>query len=148
MVEEQAKSYPYETGGILLGYISKAEMDIVVVKVVGPGPNAINGLNSFLPDGEYHQEQIENEYFASDRNHTYLGDWHIHANGGSKLSSIDKKTLRKISKEPESRAPNPVMVILFGPNKGELTSWQWVPRIIGKMQFGWHARQMNLVFYD
>ncbi len=147
MAEELKFGYPNETGGILLGYFTSDGIDAVVIKVIGPGPNAKHHPYAFWPDGDYHQEQIEIEYERSQREHTYLGDWHVHLNGGDSLSPVDKRTLKKIAKEPMARAPNPLMGILTGPTVGELTPWKWVPRQVASFHVGWRAIRMDLVLY-
>jgi len=109
--------HPYETGGVLMGYTG-LNGDVVVTDIIYSGPNAIHKRYSFCPDQEYQLEQIANIFYESNRSVNYLGDWHSHPNTVPDLSMLDKRTLTKIALTPESKCPNPIMVI-FGekPNK-------------------------------
>lgn len=99
-----------EVGGVLMGYRSAS--DIVIVDVVGPGPAASLKPRRFVPDARWQNEEIARIYEDSGRIHTYLGDWHTHPGMLPYPSSRDKSTLKKIAESPESRAEEPVMLIL------------------------------------
>lgn len=45
---------PYETGGILLGY-NDVRGNLVIMEVVGPGPDAVHQEDYFLPYGSFQQ---------------------------------------------------------------------------------------------
>lgn len=147
MVKEAKSKAPNETGGILLGYWSLHQKEAVIAKVIGPGPKATHTTYSFYPDGDFHQSQIEREYFRSNREHTYLGDWHTHSSVQTELSSIDRATLKKIANTHEARAPNPLMLILLRDQTVGATIWKWEPRIWQGIRLGWKATRMNLKFF-
>ena len=105
-------SCPNETGGMLLGYI--AQPDIVVTKIIGPGPAAKHARFAFEPDSNYQQLELEQHFYATGGRETYLGDWHTHPYGSSQLSRRDKRTLALIAETPSSNIINPVMVVLAG----------------------------------
>jgi integrative and conjugative element protein (TIGR02256 family) len=102
---------PLETGGVLLGY-SGGEGDLVVTTVIGGGPSASRRETSFEPDHEYQAREIALAYERSGRRWAYLGDWHTHPNGQAVLSRTDRRTLRRIARTPEARAPQPTMLLL------------------------------------
>lgn len=114
LLSEADRCFPNETGGVLLGYESVDTNDVVITYAVGPGPNAIHELASFVPDSIWQQAQIDDYYRESGRTKTYLGDWHTHPSGGSHFSSKDRGTLKRIARTPEARAPSPIMAILYG----------------------------------
>lgn len=45
---------------------------------------------------------------------TYIGDWHSHTVPNIFPSPTDKKELKKMSVNPKSRLPFPIMVITYG----------------------------------
>ncbi len=102
---------PYGTGGVVLGYWGN-EREAVVTMVVGPGPNATHKKRSFVPDNEFHTEEIAKYYDLSDRIETYLGDWHTHPKASTYLSWQDEVTLKRIAAFKPARLKKPCMMIL------------------------------------
>jgi integrative and conjugative element protein (TIGR02256 family) len=98
-----------ETGGALLGW--RGPEGPFVTRVLGPGPKAHHGWSSFEPDGEWQNAEGAHIYRATDRQVTYLGDWHTHPRGGHKPSSQDRKTARMIAGDEAFRAPTPLYAI-------------------------------------
>lgn len=103
-------SFPMETGGMLLGYISDNN-DVVVTAIIGPGPDAKASRYAFEPDAEYQQVELEAHYRATKGIESYLGDWHTHPHGSSIPSRTDKRTLAHIALTTSSRINHPVMAI-------------------------------------
>ncbi|WP_221175684.1 Mov34/MPN/PAD-1 family protein [Rufibacter immobilis] len=108
---ETIKKMPLETGGILMGYWGNNN-EAVVTAVIGPGSKAIHLKRSFIPDNEYHLEEISSHYADSGQTETYLGDWHTHPKANAYLSGRDEETLIAIANHKEARLPNPLMMIL------------------------------------
>jgi integrative and conjugative element protein (TIGR02256 family) len=118
---EAARMQPKETGGILAGY--RGDQDtIVITNIVGPGPNAVHGLDYFIPDHAFHQAEMTRIYHDSGRISTYLGDWHSHPDGGSGISKTDRSTLRRIASAPAARAAQPLMVVVSGGTPWSITA--------------------------
>lgn len=110
--------YPFETGGMLLGY--QADNGEAVVKaIIGPGPKARHGRFRFCPDADYQQEKLESHFARTDGQETYLGDWHTHPRGLAVLSRLDKRTLARIATTPSSGTVQPIMMVLSG------GQWNW-----------------------
>lgn len=107
--------YPYETGGMLLGYVAK-DSDVIVTAIIGPGPKAKHGRFRFVPDAEYQQTELETHFYKTDSRETYLGDWHTHPRGSCQLSMVDKRTLTRIARTTSSGTQHPIMAILCGDN--------------------------------
>lgn len=129
--------YPYETGGMLLGYVAK-DSDVVVTAIIGPGPKAKHGRFRFLPDAEYQQIELEKHFYKTDARETYLGDWHTHPHGSCQLSMVDKRTLTRIARTTSSGIQHPVMAILCGGN----ADWE-----IGAVRFLGAKRRLFLKEY-
>lgn len=109
------RHYPFETGGMLLGYEAK-NGEAVVNAVIGPGPKAKHNRFRFVPDAKYQQAELEKHFYKTDGRETYLGDWHTHPLGNCRLSVVDKWTLARIARTPSSGTQHPVMAILCGSN--------------------------------
>lgn len=105
--------YPYETGGMLLGYVAR-NSDVVVNAIIGPGPKAKHSRFRFMPDAIYQQAELESHFYKTEASETYLGDWHTHPRGSCQLSMIDKRTLARIARTSSSGTQHPVMAILCG----------------------------------
>ena len=114
---------PYETGGILLGYID-VQVNLVVTKIVGPGPEAVHQENYFLPDGTFQQKEINKTFEETEGETTYLGDWHSHPYKKPYLSAVDLNTLQKIAIHKTSGTNEPVFLIV-GTNPLRLKCWQY-----------------------
>ena len=114
LVEEATRAYPFETGGVLMGYADPSDTELVVTALVGPGPGAAHRRTSFVPDHAFHDAEVARLYRESHRRWTYLGDWHSHPAGESSLSRTDRRTLAHIAGDPGARAPRPLMLVLAG----------------------------------
>lgn len=143
--EEADRTAPNETGGLLLGYWARppgrADLggEAVVTAVVGPGPAAVHSGLSFVPDYDYQERELARLYAESERRWAYLGDWHSHPDGPGVLSDRDVATLSRIARDPEARAPYPLMAILAG-------GTPWVPHAwVGtrQMEAAWWRRQFR-----
>lgn len=124
-VTEAMQQFPRETGGVLMGYWGTAPAEPVVTEMIGPGPAAVRTTVSFTPDHDYHVQEISNRYDSSGSRTVYLGDWHTHPDGKPVLSPKDLKTLRRIAKYKEARAPNPIMLVLTGESWRASASVLW-----------------------
>ncbi len=140
MLAEVERAFPNETGGVLMGYWTVSGTDVVVTHMVGPGPLAMHRRTSFVPDADYHEQEIARLYNAANRQSTYLGDWHSHPNAAAYLSPQDKRTLRRIAEHPDARAPRPVMAIMAGATPWRVGMWALTRRLV----FGsLHIRQIH-----
>lgn len=128
MEREAERAYPAETGGILIGYWSVDGREAVVVDAIGPGQGALEGIDGFVPDHDYHEWAVADRYRKSSGIHTYLGDWHSHPDSDAYLSRTDLKTLRRIGCQAEARAPRPLMAILAEDSPWRLAVWVWLER--------------------
>ena len=121
---EATSKAPLETGGILLGYFRQPGNVPVILQATGPGPQAIHMRYYYRPDHEFDESQIATLYKKSNRQTTYLGDWHTHPLPIANLSYRDKRTLRRIAKCKSARVDAPLMLILSYDNQWEPTIWQ------------------------
>lgn len=132
MAAEADEVFPLETGGVLLGYWAKQFTEVVITKVVGPGPRAEHRTDGFVPDPDFHEIVIAYWYEVSGGQFTYIGDWHSHPQSGPHLSGKDHRTLQAIAAYPDARAPVPLMGILSGGSPWALAVWQLTQWRLGK----------------
>lgn len=129
--EESSRSFPLETGGVLMGYWTKD--NTVITNVIGPGPDAVHRPSSFLPDHDWQLEEISRIYTLSKRIYTYLGDWHSHPKGGLYLGWRDRRTLNEIASCPDARVSVPLMLVTAGKNN----DWKLGAWLLAKKRIFW-----------
>jgi len=127
LLAEADRTFPLETGGILMGYVAGNEL--VISEIIGPGPDAIHRTHSFIPDYAYQDNEVARLYEASCRKWTYLGDWHSHPRQKlPNLSAKDIETLHRIARSKTARIAIPLMLLSSGqPAAWKLNVWQWQP---------------------
>jgi integrative and conjugative element protein (TIGR02256 family) len=125
MLLEGRRTFPLETGGVLMGFVSAGR--IVVTSVIGPGPRAVHRRRSFTPDAEWQQARVADLYEMSGRRDTYLGDWHTHPGGSTRASFGDWVAAWTIARSHEARCPNPVMLIFSIAEAGAVSvgTYRW-----------------------
>ena len=109
MLCEGWRTWPHETGGILLGIDHGTYLQVTAT--IGPGPGAEHARYTFTPDSDWQASQVAAAW-RRDRNIEYLGDWHTHPGGTTRFSRLDTETARVIANAPQARQPAPVMVVL------------------------------------
>jgi integrative and conjugative element protein (TIGR02256 family) len=112
MCEDAERSWPKETGGLLIGYWSNVQRVAVITSCTGPGPLAFHAESAFRPDSSYQERELARLYAESGGHWTYLGDWHTHPDGDALLSVVDGATLRTIARSKQARCPYPIMLIV------------------------------------
>jgi len=133
MLAEGRRTLPLETGGVLMGYATDA--CITVTAVIGPGPRAVHRRHSFEPDAEWQQAKVAELYERSGRTDSYLGDWHTHPNGTTRLSFRDWLAALRIASYRDARCPNPLMVVLaLRDEEVSVGSYRWQRRILRPME--------------
>jgi integrative and conjugative element protein (TIGR02256 family) len=147
MKTEANRLFPCETGGVLIGYWTEDNSEVVVTRAIGPGPKAIHRRYSFIPDAEYHEKEIARYYKESGRLHTYLGDWHTHPQSIPYPSRKDRRTLKRIATHAEARADVPLMAILGGP-PWSLKVWKCKPITVLKIALIFQISPINLRVYS
>ncbi|MEX1112942.1 MAG: Mov34/MPN/PAD-1 family protein [Patescibacteria group bacterium] len=113
MVAEAERAHPDETGGMRLGWTNLDRKEVVVATTVGPGPIAEHHPTRFAPDADWQQTHLDAVYRRTSTKITYLGDWHVHPQGGFGMSRRDRRTMAHTANAPEARCPHPLMALLF-----------------------------------
>lgn len=145
MEREAESSFPDETGGVLMGYSGADVNQTVITGIIGPGPLAHHGRHSYEPDSDYQEREIGQHYADAEGTEVYLGDWHTHPKPSLRptLSRVDRRTLARVARHPEARAPFPIMAVLSlsGGDGWSVAVWQLVMRPSG---FLWTRRIRSL----
>jgi integrative and conjugative element protein (TIGR02256 family) len=122
MIREANRTFPRETGGILLGLRNPIGASVVTA-IVGPGPRARHGFESFTPDYDFQEREIAALHVACRGNLMYLGDWHTHPLNKAYLSEKDLLTMERIGSYEPASCPCPVMIILAGGRPWQTHAW-------------------------
>lgn len=124
-----------ETGGALLGW--RSDTEVVVRRVLGPGPKAKHGFSHFEPDAAWQGARGREIYAESGRTIAYVGDWHTHPRGRATPSRQDRKVMREIAADSDFRAPNPLSAIVGRP---------WFDSLRGRAPdlviYAWHGTEL------
>ncbi len=125
MLAEGLRTFPLETGGILMGF--EADEHLFVTTVIGPGPWAVHRRRSFIPDTDWQLARVAEVYARSGRTEHYLGDWHTHPRGSTTASLRDLLAARSIARHSPARCPRPIMLIMgvARADRVELAAYRW-----------------------
>lgn len=101
-----------ETGGVLIGRYSAKSDSAIVDAASGRPPDSRASSHHFERGVSGLQAWLDRR--NARRGSHYLGEWHFHPHASPQPSSIDRNQLRAISKAPQYRCPQPVLLILGG----------------------------------
>ncbi|HEU4329026.1 MAG TPA: Mov34/MPN/PAD-1 family protein [Roseiflexaceae bacterium] len=123
--QESQRSFPFESGGILIGRVEQGS--ILVTHATGPGPRAIHSPRRFVRDGDYTQQALNAQLQASGGLDDYLGEWHSHPLSVGP-SPQDRESMRWISGNPHYQQPAPIMLLCQRESQGSWTvlAYQWI----------------------
>jgi integrative and conjugative element protein (TIGR02256 family) len=106
---DAVKWAPRETGGPLFGYENCGE--IVVTRAFLPGPHAFHAQWLYRPDRAAVQAAIDSVYKDTHGRERWIGSWHTHPLGRPVPSWTDRRTARRIARDPNVDCPEPIMLI-------------------------------------
>lgn len=124
ILRQGQKFRPFETGGLLLGWVDG--VDRVVTGLIGPGPDAAHYRHKFVPDHQWQMARLDEAFAGSRGDLNYIGDWHTHPQGPALMSRVDKRTLSRIARKID----HPVMLI-GDPTSSDVTFGAWTARKTG-----------------
>ena len=105
------KSYPYETGGILIGRYSENLKWAKIVAATGAPNDSKRSFCSFIRSSQGVSSLLKR---MCKKRQYYLGEWHYHPNASPQPSKLDIETMLKLSKSEELRCPEPILLIVGG----------------------------------
>jgi integrative and conjugative element protein (TIGR02256 family) len=150
LVNEAERAFPFETGGVLMGYWAKEYLEVVITHIIGPGQDAKHSASGFVPDYSFQDAEIERVYEESHRLSTYLGDWHTHPLASCRPSFKDKRTLHRIAMCSDARCAVPLMVILGGgkDRKWLLQIWKYRSSVFPAWIVGCVTEPVKPIFHS
>lgn len=104
-------SYPYETGGILIGKYSDDLKWAEIITITGPPTDSKRARSSFVRSTQGIIARLKS---AWKKQQYYLGEWHYHPNASPRPSGLDLKTMFDLSKNEELHCPEPILLIIGG----------------------------------
>lgn len=106
----EAARYAVETGGILVGTDEHTVTDLIP-----SGERAHRTVASYALDVDHLQPLLDR---ACDAGRRFLGVWHVHPQGVSRLSEIDRATARAMLRDPEYRLARVLLPLTTRTSKG------------------------------
>jgi len=113
-----------ETGGILLGYYSKA-LDCAVVTHVTEAPSDSKSGRTWFVRGVQGLQRLVDRLWQRDRTY-YLGEWHFHPYGAPRPSQTDLNQMWEIASASQYHCPEPVLLILGGDPSSDWSACAYV----------------------
>lgn len=111
ILESCRRSYPKETGGIIVGYYTET-LDCAVVTDASERPlDSGSGRTWFFRGTADLQRWLDVLWRRSKRRY-YLGEWHYHPGGQPKPSPTDKRQMERIAASASYRCPEPVLLLV------------------------------------
>ena len=111
MLERCGRSFPMETGGILVGYYSDDSRFAHVTDLV-PAPSDSTSNRFSFQRGVRGVQKFLNQMWL--RSRYYLGEWHFHPDGSASPSGTDADQMKSIAYAGSYHCPEPVLLILGG----------------------------------
>lgn len=104
-------SYPYETGGILIGSYSENLKWAEITTITGAPAESKRTRCSFIRSTQGIIAMLKSVW---KKQQYYLGEWHYHPNASPKPSVLDIKTMLNLSKSEDLHCPEPILLIIGG----------------------------------
>lgn len=124
MLQECTKSFPNETGGILIGLYKQDNTIAEVTKISGPPKDSKHGRYTFYR-GTLGLIELLDEYWEKHQQY-YLGEWHFHPNGKPVPSHQDILQMKQIANSKRYNCPEPILLIVGGHPKKQWTTSAYV----------------------
>lgn len=105
------KSYPNETGGVLVGNYSSDQSTANVVKITPPPPNSRGTRYGFKRTNTGVKVFLDSLW---EQGLYYIGEWHYHPSAHAVPSSTDIEQMITLAKDGRLKCPEPILVIIGG----------------------------------
>jgi len=110
MLISARKHYPNEFGGLLIGFYTNENNDLVITDILAPKSFKASPLY-FERETKDLQEELKC-FYHYDPSKYYVGEWHSHPNAGTRPSGEDIKAMKQISDCKEVSINKPVLCII------------------------------------
>jgi integrative and conjugative element protein (TIGR02256 family) len=106
------KAMPNETGGLLIGRINQKAKIIYVTNLLNAPSDSVSSPCAFKMGVDDIPQEINKVDELTGGMLGYVGEWHTHPNGETRLSSIDENTVKVIKKHLDCiPLPTHVMIV-------------------------------------
>lgn len=112
MISQCIKSYPNETGGILVGFYNQ-RLDCAEVTHIFFEPSDSRKGKTWFVRGIHGLQDKLNKLWSSQKGY-YLGEWHFHPGGTSNPSQGDINQMLSIASSSKTHCPEPILLIFSG----------------------------------
>lgn len=112
--KEVEANAPNETGGLLLGFIHYKRKTVYVTRIMDPPPDSVGSPYAFRLGVKDVPERLDEIQKTTGGLIGYVGEWHSHPHGSSRMSSEDKAAMRQISSHLKA-AGLPVHIMIVTP---------------------------------
>lgn len=120
IVESARRAHPRETGGVLIGVLSRDQP--WVTSAVEIDSDCTDECRYRLPEGARHQ--AVRELRGEDCRVGYVGDWHSHP-GDTGPSATDAHTMIQLARDSAAFCSRPVLIVARRVGTGyELEAWR------------------------
>lgn len=110
MVLLSRKWYPNEYGGLLIGYYSNKNQNLIITDILKPKLFKSSPI-FFERDTKTLDVELRN-FYNSSPSKFYVGEWHSHPNGGTRPSGKDVNAMKDIAESENVAIQNPVLCII------------------------------------
>lgn len=104
-------SYPYETGGVLIGKYSDDLKSAEISTITGPPEGSKQTRHTFIRSAKNTISLLKESWKIKQY---YLGEWHYHPGASPHPSGLDRTTMIKLSENEALHCPEPVLLIIGG----------------------------------
>jgi len=116
MFSQLSANTPNETGGLLIGRVDYSRRTIYVTRVFTAPEDSIKTPYLFVRGVKGIPKMIRSIRKSTGGMLDFVGEWHTHSMGGSKLSTTDKKAVSELQSYL-NKIPYPTFVLIVTPNK-------------------------------
>lgn len=111
LIEFCRRTYPIETGGILVGNYT-ADLTLAAVTKVVSSPEDSAGSRSSFRRGVHGLQKLLIRMWPNGQ--YYLGEWHFHPDGAASPSRVDDGQMVEVANSLAYRCPEPLLLIVGG----------------------------------
>jgi integrative and conjugative element protein (TIGR02256 family) len=107
---------PNETGGLLIGRLSHRNKTVHITRIIPAPPDSKKTPYLFTRGGKGLSKRLSTIRRKSGNLLDFVGEWHTHPRGGSRLSDTDKQAITELRQSLDP-VPFPTLVMIVTPNK-------------------------------
>jgi integrative and conjugative element protein (TIGR02256 family) len=131
LIRACTRSYPNETGGIIIGFYNETLDCATITEIVFETPDSKKGRTWFFRGIKGIQDNIH-KLWSTERMY-YLGEWHFHPGGTSIPSRVDINQMLEIASASNTHCPEPILFLFSGTKSADTVIYRPYVFSKGKM---------------